>query len=54
VRDLLARFAVTSRRRIIVGRNGQAVDDDAVLQDGDRVDLVTPMVGGCPRDSNLR
>ncbi|HEY8476904.1 MAG TPA: aldehyde ferredoxin oxidoreductase N-terminal domain-containing protein, partial [Chloroflexota bacterium] len=48
VRDLLARLAVTSRRRIIVGRNGQTVDDEAVLQDGDRIDLVTPMVGGAP------
>ena len=46
VQTLMERLDLPSRRRIIVGLNGQGTAPDAVLHDGDRLDLVTPMSGG--------
>lgn len=46
VADVLGRFELPPRRRIIVGLNGAAAAQETVLRDGDRLDLVTPMAGG--------
>jgi sulfur carrier protein ThiS len=53
VADLLARLSLDTRRRIIVGLNGQAARLDQELVDGARIDLLTPIAGGsaCARSS---
>jgi sulfur carrier protein ThiS len=49
VADLLQQLALDSRRRIIVGMNGEAARPDQELVDGARIDLLTPMAGGSAR-----
>lgn len=53
VADLLVQLALDSRRRVIVGLNGEAARLDQELPDGARIDLLTPMAGGsaCVRPS---
>ena len=49
VADLLEHLALDSRRRIIVGMNGEAARLEQELVDGARIDLLTPMAGGSAR-----
>ena len=53
VADLLEQLSLDTRRRIIVGLNGEAARLDQALVDGARIDLLTPMAGGaaCVRPS---
>jgi sulfur carrier protein ThiS len=53
VADVLVQLDLDTRRRIIVGLNGQAAGLDQELVDGARIDLLTPMAGGsaCGRHS---
>jgi sulfur carrier protein ThiS len=46
VADVLEQLALGTRRRIIVGLNGEAARLDQELADGARLDLLTPMAGG--------
>ncbi len=49
VAELLERLALGTQRRIIVGINGETAHLDQELVDGARIDLLTPMAGGCTR-----
>jgi sulfur carrier protein ThiS len=53
VADVLVQLDLDTRRRIIVGLNGQTAGLDQELIDGARIDLLTPMAGGsaCVRHS---
>jgi molybdopterin converting factor small subunit len=46
VADLLAAAGVPEGGDITIGRNGEQVDRDALLADGDEVVLFSPMEGG--------
>jgi sulfur carrier protein ThiS len=46
VSDLLKRLPLNPERRIIVGLNGDAVSMEHEIEDGARIDLLTPMAGG--------
>ena len=46
VADLLQQLGLDTRRRIIVGVNGEAARLNQELTDGARIDLLTAMAGG--------
>jgi sulfur carrier protein ThiS len=53
VADLLERLALDTKRRIIVGVNGDAAGLERELVDGARIDLLTPIAGGAPERSHI-
>jgi sulfur carrier protein ThiS len=44
--DLLAAIGVNPEDQVTVGLNGELAERDAVLKDGDEVQLFSPMEGG--------
>jgi len=46
VAELFRRFDLAGREAVIAAVNGELARKDSGLKDGDRVDLVTPMLGG--------